>query len=172
QIGDMVQLGDVVGEVRRIGLRSSVVRTFEGAEGILPNSSLVGEQVTNCTLSDPRRRVAVNAGAAYGTDPAREKALLVGVATRQPGILAEREPEAFFMGFGDSSLNFELRAWVGRADVVVSFRSALGIGIERALREAGIEIPFPQRDVTVRTAEPVAANAPATAAFVARERRG
>ena len=69
------------------------------------------------------------------------------------GILTEPAPEALFVGFGDSSLDFELRAWVGRADVVASFRSALGIGIERALREAGVEIPFPQRDVMVRTAE-------------------
>ena len=169
QLGDMVQLGDVVGEVRRIGLRSSVVRTFDGAEVILPNSALVGEQVTNWTLSDARRRVAVRVGVAYGTDPEVVLSLLINVAAQQPGALTEPAPEALFLGFGESALDFELRAWVARADVVASFGSTLGIGVERALREAGITIPFPQRDLNVRTTAASAATAPV---LFARDRRG
>src|SRR5262245_4891823 len=169
QIGDIVQLGDVVGEVRRIGLRSSVVRTFEGAEVILPNSALVGEQVTNWTLSDAGRRVAVRVGVAYGTDPEVVLSLLINVAAQQPGALTEPAPEALFLGFGESALDFELRAWVARADVVASFGSTLGIGVERALREAGITIPFPQRDLNVRTTAAPAATAPV---LFARDRRG
>ena len=169
QLGDMVQLGDVVGEVRRIGLRSSVVRTFDGAEVILPNSALVSEQVTNWTLSDARRRVAVRVGVAYGTDPEGVLSLLIKVAAQQPGVLREPAPEALFLGFGESALDFELRAWVARADVVASFGSALGIGVERALREAGITIPFPQRDLNVRTTAAPAATVPAR---FARDRRG
>jgi len=165
----MVQLGDVVGEVRRIGLRSSVVRTFDGAEVILPNSALVSEQVTNWTLSDARRRVAVRVGVAYGTDPEGVLSLLIKVAAQQPGVLREPAPEALFLGFGESALDFELRAWVARADVVASFGSTLGIGVERALREAGITIPFPQRDLNVRTTAAPAATAPV---LFARDRRG
>jgi len=169
QLGDMVQLGDVMGEVRRIGLRSSVVRTFDGAEVILPNSALVAEQVTNWTFSDAKRRVAVRVGVAYGTDPEVVLSLLIKVAAQQPGALTEPGPEALFLGFGESALDFELRAWVARADAVASFRSALGIGVERALREAAITIPFPQRDLNVRTTAAPAASVPA---LFARDRRG
>src|SRR4029077_5665795 len=131
-----------------------VVRTFDGAEVILPNSALVAEQVTNWTFSDAKRRVAVRVGVAYGTDPEVVLSLLIKVAAQQPGALTEPGPEALFLGFGESALDFELRAWVARADAVASFRSARGMGVEGALGTTAI--PFPSRRRALKGGTPAA----------------
>jgi len=111
--------------VRRIGIRSTTVRTGEGAEVIVPNASLVAEKVTNWTLSDRMRRIDVSVGVAYGTAPDKVLELLRGVAVAHPHILAEPEPVAFFTGFGESAMNFELRTWTNRFDQWVAIRSEL-----------------------------------------------
>src|SRR4029453_9153604 len=149
QVGDSVQLGTLVGEVRRIGIRSSTVRTWEGAEVIVPNASLVSDQVTNWTLSDRMRRIDLDVGVAYGADPHRVVEILAEVARATPGILPEPEPILLFLGFGDSALNFQVRAWTARFEEWVRTRSELGLAVHAALKEAGIQIPFPQRDVRV-----------------------
>jgi potassium efflux system protein len=149
QIGDAVQLGTLTGEVKRIGIRSSTVRTWEGAEVIVPNASLVSDQVTNWTLSDRMRRVDVEVGVAYGTDPQRVVALLTEVARRTPGVLPEPAPVVLFLGFGDSALNFQLRAWTAHFEEWIKTRSELGLAVHDALEKAGITIPFPQREVRV-----------------------
>jgi potassium-dependent mechanosensitive channel len=150
-VGDTVDVGGVVGTVRRIGARSSTVLTFQGAEVIVPNSNLLSNQLVNWTLSSQLRRVDIPVGIAYGTDPDRVIRLLVGVAESQPGVLLERPPEAFFIGFGESALNFELRFWCGRQDTWFQLRSDVTVALVKALREAGIEIPLPQRDLHVRS---------------------
>jgi len=149
-VGDVIQMGELGGEVRRIGIRSTTVRTGEGAEVIVPNASLVAEKVTNWTLSDRMRRIDVSVGVAYGTAPDKVLELLRGVAVAHPHILAEPEPVAFFTGFGESAMNFELRTWTNRFDQWVAIRSELNVALYEALRTAGIEIPFPQRDVRLR----------------------
>jgi small-conductance mechanosensitive channel len=149
QIGDAVQLGTLTGEVKRIGIRSSTVRTWEGAEVIVPNASLVSDQVTNWTLSDRMRRVDVEVGVAYGTDPQRVVALLTEVARSTPGVLPEPAPVVLFLGFGDSALNFQLRAWTAHFEEWIKTRSELGLAVHHALEKAGITIPFPQREVRV-----------------------
>ncbi len=149
QVGDSVQLGTLVGEVKRIGIRSSTVRTWEGAEVIVPNASLVSDQVTNWTLSDRMRRIDLDVGVAYGADPHRVVEILAGVARANPGVLPEPAPVVLFLGFGDSSLNFQVRAWTARFEEWVRTRSELGLAVHAALKEAGIAIPFPQRDVHV-----------------------
>jgi small-conductance mechanosensitive channel len=151
QLGDIVQMGELSGDVRRIGLRSSTVHTFDGAEVIVPNSSLTASQIVNWTLSDRARRVDLPLGVAYGTDPATVIALLESLARRHPDTLDDPEPRAFFMGFGESSLDFQLRAWTNRVDQVTGFRSELAVAVNAALVEAGISVPFPQRDVHLRT---------------------
>jgi small-conductance mechanosensitive channel len=160
QIGDVVQLGDVLGTVRRIGLRSSILHTSEGAEIIVPNANLIAQQVVNWTLSDRKRRIDLAVGVAYGTDPEQVLALLIRVARGQSDVLDEPEPSALFMGFGDSALNFELRAWTGNLEDCLKVRSGLAVAVNRALAEAGIEIPFPQRDLHVRSVDPVATALP------------
>jgi len=153
QTGDTVQVGELFGEVRRIGMRSSTVRTWSGAEVIVPNSKLVSDNVVNWTLSDNLRRIEIPIGVAYGTDPERVLALLTDVARAHPSVLAEPLPSAVFLAHGNSSLDFELRAWSASADWY-TVRSDLTVAINRALREAGIAIPFPQRDLHLRSVDP------------------
>ena len=146
-VGDTVEIGGLVGVVRRIGARSSTVLTFQGAEVIVPNSNLLSDQVINWTLSSQLRRVDIKVGVAYGTDPERVIKLLVDVAKAHPDVLTERPPAAFFMGFGESALNFELRFWCSQQDLWFQLQSDVTVAVAKALREAGIEIPFPQREL-------------------------
>ena len=146
-VGDTVEIAGLVGVVRRIGARSSTVLTFQGAEVIVPNSNLLSDQVINWTLSSQLRRVDIKVGVAYGTDPERVIKLLADVAESHPGVLLERPPAAFFMGFGESALNFELRFWCSRQDTWFQLQSDVTVAVAKALREAGIEIPLPQREL-------------------------
>ena len=148
-VGDTVEIAGLVGVVRRIGARSSTVLTFQGAEVIVPNSNLLSDQVINWTLSSQLRRVDIKVGVAYGTDPERVIKLLTDVANLHPGVLMERPPAAFFMGFGESALNFELRFWCSRQDVWFQLQSDVTVAVAKALAQAGIEIPFPQRDLHI-----------------------
>jgi potassium-dependent mechanosensitive channel len=156
-VGDTVDVGGLVGMVRRIGARSSTILTFQGAEVIVPNSNLIANQVINWTLSSQWRRVDVPVGVAYGTDPERVIKLLIGVAESHPGVLLVRPPMAFFLGFGESALRFELRFWSSEQDTWFQLQSDVTVAVARALGEAGIEIPFPQRDLRIRNIDASAA---------------
>lgn len=151
QLGDVVDVGGLVGTVKRIGARSSTVLTFQGAEVIVPNSNLIANQVINWTLSSPWRRVDIPLGVAYGTDPERVLNLLIEVAKAHPGVMLQREPTAFFLGFGDSALRFELRFWSAQQDTWFQLQSEVTVAVSKALQDAGIEIPFPQRDLHLRS---------------------
>ncbi|HUM11971.1 MAG TPA: mechanosensitive ion channel domain-containing protein [Myxococcaceae bacterium] len=156
QVGDVIEVGKVVGTVRRIGIRSSTVATAQGAEVVVPNASLISNELINWTLSDRRRRTDIDLGVAYGTPPERVRELLLQVASQHPEVLKVPEPVALFTGFGDSALNFQLQVWTA-ADTWVRVASELRTAIDRVLGEAGIAIPFPQRDlhlVSVETAVP------------------
>ena len=159
QLGDMVEVGGTTGEVRRIGIRSSTIRTFQGAEVIVPNSNLISDRVVNWTFSDRRRRIELQVGVAYGTDPQRVLLILLAVARAHPDVLDDPAPQALMLGFGDSSLDFELRAWTALFDTYVVTQSELAIALHRALAEAGIEIPFPQRDLHLRSSDEAALRA-------------
>lgn len=149
-VGDTVEIAGLVGVVRRIGARSSTILTFQGAEVIVPNSNLLSDQVINWTLSSQLRRVDIKVGVAYSTDPEKVIKLLADVANSHPGVLMERPPAAFFMGFGENALNFELRFWCSRQDTWFQLQSDVTVAVAKALGEAGIEIPFPQRDLHIR----------------------
>jgi len=160
RIGDIVEVGaGVTGPVTRIGIRSSTVQTFQGAEVIIPNASFISSNVTNWTLSESRRRLDLPVGVAYGTDPKLVKELLERPAIQHPDVLTSPEPEAFFMGFGDSALNFELRFWVMQESNTVKVKSEVALEVMRLLDDAGIEIPFPQRDLRLRSVDAEAAAA-------------
>jgi small-conductance mechanosensitive channel len=163
QVGDIVQQGDLVGEVRRIGIRSSTVRTAEGAEVIVPNADLISQRVVNWTLSDRNRLIAIPIGVAYGTPPERVLALLDQVGRAHPDTLADPAPLVLLRAFGESSLDFELRIWTARPERMLATRSELSVAIHAALAAAGIEIPFPQRDLRLVAVEADAAEALAAA---------
>jgi potassium-dependent mechanosensitive channel len=156
QAGDAVQFGSMFGKVTRIGVRSSTVRTFDGAEVIVPNANLISNEVTNWTLSDYRRRIEVLVGVAYGSNPRQVIELLLNTAKADERILGEPGPTALFLGFGDSSLDFSLRAWTDEFDSFLGIKSDLTLAIHDALYANNIEIPFPQRDLHLRSVDPQA----------------
>jgi potassium-dependent mechanosensitive channel len=149
-VGDAIEMADVAGEVRHIGMRSTLVHTWEGAEVIVPNASLVAEKVTNWTLADRQRRIDVPVGVAYGSRPEKVLELLLGVAAAHPRLMTRPVPQALFMDFGDSALKFELRAWTDRFDTWLEIKSELNVAVHAALQEAGFEIAVPQREVRLR----------------------
>ena len=151
KLGDSVQIADVFGTVERIGIRSSTLRTLDGADVIVPNASFISDRLTNWTLSNTRRRIDVRVGVAYGTDPQRMIDLLMTAAAGQPEVLVFPAPVALFLGFGESSLDFELRAWTEGSDRWIQVRSHLTLEVNRMLCDAGIEVPFPQRVLHVKS---------------------
>jgi potassium efflux system protein len=153
KVGDKVEITSLAltGEVRRIGIRASVVRTFDGAEVIVPNGNLISSEVVNWTLSDQRRRVRVEVGVAYGTDPHRVMEVLKAVAVAHPEVLKYPEPAVVFLEFAQSSLNFRLMFWTATFDDFFRVRSEVYVAVNDALKEEGITIPFPQRDLHVKS---------------------
>ncbi len=154
QIGDSVEIGSVKGNITRVGIRSSTVRSFEGADITIPNGTLLSDALTNWTMTDRKRRLEIAVGVAYGTNPDIVIEALHSALEQQDGILSDPAPQVVFSGFGDSSLDFLLRAWVGDNDKFVSIKSKVALAMNRALNERGIEIPFPQRDLHLRSIAP------------------
>ncbi len=151
--GDFIQAATTFGEVKRIGFRSSTIRTFFGAEVIVPNADLISSNVTNWTLSDANRNQELPVRAAYGGDPQQIIDLLVEVAAAHENTLEDPPPNAFFLAFGENTLEFSLRFWT-RFDVGFSTRSAVAVAVERALREAGLAAPVPHRVVRLAREPP------------------
>lgn len=147
--GDFVQIGQARGTVMDVGMRATHVVTRDEVTIIVPNSELVTAQVINHSVPTPNLRISVRVGVAYGTDTARVKEVLLAVAKAEPGLLKDPAPEVRFDDFGDSSLLFSLLVWIPhpREDLRVS--SQLRFAIDTAFREAGIQIPFPQREVRI-----------------------
>lgn len=146
QVGDIVEVGTLMGEVRTIGFRSSTVRTFDGADVIVPNSELITKPVVNWSLTDLYRRTDISIGVAYGTDPKRVLSILTNIISSHRGVLKHPVPLITFDQFADSSLNFTVRFW-SKLDERLQVRSELNIQIAEEFGKDGIEIPFPQRDV-------------------------
>ena len=138
RVGDVVQVGDIQGEVRNIGIRASTVRTWRGADVFIPNAQLVTEKVTNWTYTDRRLRIDLRVTAAVGSDPSRVKDLVCGTARSHPDVLREPPPAAFSIGFGDSGLTFDLRVWTNRFERSDAIRSELAEAVSAALSEAKI----------------------------------
>jgi small-conductance mechanosensitive channel len=150
-IGDRVEIGNIAGQVAKISLRSTTVITNDNISIIVPNSDFVTSTVTNWSHGDPRVRMRLPVGVAYGTDIDKLRQAMLEVAAAHPKVLREPAPELFFLGFGDSSLNFELAVWTSEMTAKPRrFRSELYYAMEKKLRQCGIEIPFPQRDLHLR----------------------
>ncbi|MGK0673491.1 MAG: mechanosensitive ion channel domain-containing protein [Halothiobacillaceae bacterium] len=153
RVGDLVSIGNETGHIKKIHIRATVLEDFDRREIIIPNKKLITEQVTNWTLSDPSTRVVLDVGVAYGSDPRMVEQILREAASRVPGLIQTPPPGVWFMGFGESALNFRLRAFVANAEVRMDTLSELHYAIEKALRDHGISIPFPQRDIHIRGIE-------------------
>ncbi|MCB9832629.1 MAG: mechanosensitive ion channel [Planctomycetes bacterium] len=152
QVGDIITIGDVEGDVRKISIRSTIVRTRDGVSIILPNRKLIEEDVINWSHSDAKTRIKVEVGVAYGSDVALVKKVLIEVAEREGRVLKRPRPEVDFMAFGESELSFRILVWLATPDLTLQrrVRSDLNSAIDATFRRNGIEIPFPQRDLHIR----------------------
>jgi potassium efflux system protein len=132
KVGDMIEIGGNVGEVRRIGIRASIVRTASGSEIIVPNGSLISSQVTNWTLSDQRRTVEVTVSVPAGTDLQRVAELLKSAA-KHPDIAKEPAPQVHVVNLAANAVAFQLRVWTDRHEAWAQLRSDLSIAVNDAL---------------------------------------
>ncbi len=151
--GDWIEVGDTRGYVKSINIRSTLLQTFDRAEVIVPNSELISDQVTNWMLHDTVGRLILKIGVAYGSDVEKVRDILMEIITNHPEIMSKSHyitpPRVLFLEFGDSSLNFEMRFFLKDIRQRRTVTSEINFAIDKAFREAGIEIPFPQRDVHI-----------------------
>ena len=157
KVGDTLQIGTEIGEVKNLGLRATIIQTFDNAEIVVPNSDLVTGQVTNWTLAERRVRVRIPVGVAYGSDVAKVLEILLACANGNPVVLSTPKPKAFFLAFGASSLDFELRVWISEFLDKIQVLSDLNQDIENEFSLRKIEIPFPQTDLHLRSVDEAAA---------------
>jgi potassium efflux system protein len=151
--GDIIEVGTLLGVVKEIGIRSSIIKTYEGSEVIVPNGNLISNELINWTRSDMHRRGEVSVGVAYGTDPRTVISLLLETARNFDQVLPDPEPVALFTGFGDSSLDFRLLFWIPDADSRLIIQSEMSVRVNQAIVDAGITIPFPQQDLHVKSVD-------------------
>ena len=158
-IGDVLDIDGSTGTVTRIGIRSSTILTFQGAEVIIPNANFISGKVINWTLTEPKRRVDLPVGVAYGSNVKQVRQLLEHAAVAHESVLTDPAPVAYFKGFGASSLDFELQLWVMQESNVTRVKSEVALTAMQSFEDANIEIPFPQRDLRLRSVDPAAAEA-------------
>jgi len=152
KVGDRIQVGDITGDIIGVGPRATVVKTNNNIEIIIPNSEFTSSRVINWSHSHRRVRLEIPMGVSYRSEPAAVRTLLLQVARGHPGVLAEPEPDVMFTEFGDSALKFTLRVWT--SDFItrpVVLTSDLNFAIRSTFNENGVEIPFPQRDLHLRS---------------------
>ncbi|MDA1016735.1 MAG: mechanosensitive ion channel [Planctomycetota bacterium] len=153
RIGDIVTIGDVTGTVSKIRIRATTVINWDRKEYVVPNKELITGRLLNWTLSDKINRIVVNLGVAYGSDTDRATHLLFEVLAANPHILKDPAPRVTFETFGESSLNFTIRAFLDNMDLRLDTIHWLHTEIHRRLKEAGIEIAFPQLDLHLRSSD-------------------
>ncbi|MGB7205577.1 MAG: mechanosensitive ion channel domain-containing protein [Anderseniella sp.] len=153
KVGDWIVAGNTAGFVKKISVRATEIETFQNQTVILPNSDLINQAVGNWTHRNHRGRIEIPIGAAYGTKPRQVHEILLSVAQNHPSVLKTPPPTAIFKGFGDSSLDFELRAHVGEVIDGMQIATELRFEIVDAFEKANISIPFPQRDVNLKLSD-------------------
>ncbi len=153
KVGDTINIDDQWGTITRIGMRSTVFETLDRSEIIVPNSDLISQKVTNWTFTTNISRIVLTVGVAYGSPLDKVLEILTRVAQEHLEILKDPEPSAIFTGFGESSIDFELRVWISDINKRLKVKSELGQAVDRHFREEGITIPFPQRDLHLRSIE-------------------
>lgn len=157
RVGDVVTIGDTTGVVSRIRIRATTITNWERKELVVPNKEFITGRLLNWTLSDKVNRVQINVGVAYGTDTDRAQALLLEIVRAQPAILDDPPPRVTLEGFGDSTLDFVVRAFLGTIEQRLDVIHELHSEIHRRFQREGIEISFRHLDVHVHGADVIAA---------------
>lgn len=148
QVGDAVQIDTLSGKVMQIGIRSSIIKTWQGAEVVVPNGQLITNKLVNWTMTDRLRRLDIKIGVSYGTNIELVMQTLLKCAKDQKNILTAPAPYVLFNDFAESYLEFELRCWTSHPDWIF-IRSDIRVAIDEAFDKEGIVIPFPQRDLHI-----------------------
>ncbi|WP_298530511.1 mechanosensitive ion channel domain-containing protein [uncultured Algibacter sp.] len=147
--GDTIEVNNLLGNVNKIGVRSSSISTFDGADVVVPNNNLVSNDLINWTLSNNIKRVEILVGTTYDSDPNKVLEILLNCAKEYKETMADPGPVALFSDFGSSSLNFRLRFWV-HFEVGLQAKSDVSIAVYNKFKEHGIDIPFPQQDIYIK----------------------
>ena len=159
RIGDWITVDEFTGVVTRIRTRATTIVNWDRKEYVIPNKDFITGRLINWTLSDAINRVMINVGVAYGSDVLKAKKILLEVCSQHPKTVSDPPTAVSFEEFGDSSLNLVVRTFLSDVESRVPVIDDLHTQINQAFIEAGIEIPFPQRDLNVRSIDPVAADA-------------
>ncbi|MGL5065860.1 MAG: cyclic nucleotide-binding domain-containing protein, partial [Microcoleus sp.] len=155
RVGDFIEIDSLLGTVENISIRSTIIKTIDGLFVIIPNIRFVETNIINWSYRDPKSRLRIPVGVAYGTDPTIVTEALLVAARMEPNVLSHPSPKVWFRGFGDNALNFELLVWIDRPQDSDAIKSAVNFSIEYELRHRSIEIPFPQRDLWLRNPQDI-----------------
>lgn len=155
RVGDVVTVGGTDGVVTRIQIRATTIRNWDSKELLVPNKEFITNQLLNWTLSDQTTRLVISVGVAYGSDISKAMDIVLDAAKAHPNVISEPEPNVVFASMGDNALNLILRSYVAKTDHRAITSSELNIAIYNALNEAGMSIPFPQRDIHLNTSTPL-----------------
>lgn len=150
KVGDYIELGQLLGTVEKISIRSTVIRTNDDVFVIVPNSKLIDSNIINWSYQRPRCRLHLPVAIAYGTDPVIVTEILVACARLEPNVLSYPTPKVWLKRFGDNGIDFEVLVWIEHPQEAEPIKSALNFLIEAELRHHGIEIPFPHREIRIR----------------------
>ena len=152
KVGDRIEVGSVTGDVIKISSRATTVNTNDNISIIIPNADVINKQVINWSHNDRNVRFSIPVGVSYKEDPAHIKRILNDVAAEHPGVLKWPEPEVLFIQYGDSSLDFDLKVWTSHyIDRPIILRSELYYRIFEKFKEENVEIPYPQRDLHLKS---------------------
>jgi len=152
--GDWVIIGGTEGFIQKISIRATQIRTFDKSDILIPNTEFISNQVTNLTLGDDVGRLRFSVGVAYGSDTDKVRQILTDILSQHPGIINDDEalmPTVIFRQFGDSSLDFEIRCFLRDIKQILVVRSDIHFEIDKQFRQNGVEIPFPQRDLHIKS---------------------
>ncbi len=153
RVGDTVTVGQTSGTVTRIRIRATTITDWDRKELLIPNKEFVTGQIVNWTLTDTTMRIVIPVGVAYGSDTRLAREILLRIATENERVLDDPKPRALFLGFGDSTLNLDLRVYIASLDDLLATKDELHTAIDEEFKKAGIEIAFPQRDIHIRSIE-------------------
>ena len=154
RLGDRIEMSGTLGDVVKIAARSTWIRTNDNVVKIIPNSDFINNAVVNWTANDPTVRIGLPVGVGYGSDPELVRKLLLKAAAEHPHVLKQPAPDVIFTDYGDNSLNFMLRMWTSeQSHTPAILKSDLYFSLFKAFVENGIEIPFPQRDLHIRSSD-------------------
>jgi small-conductance mechanosensitive channel len=154
RIGDRIETSGILGDVIRIAARSTWIRTNDNVVMIVPNNQFIENSVTNWTANDSNVRISLDVGVAYASDPTLVRTLLLKAADAHPKVLKEPAPDVIFTDYGDNSIDFKLRVWTSEhAHTPAMLKSDLYFALFQTFSENGIELPFPQRDLHLRSSD-------------------